>query len=154
MDADLQDPPDLVITMVEEYQRGYDVLYGQRISRQGESAFKRATARLFYVVMRRLVARELPEDTGDFRLMSRRVVDHLLSLGERDRFLRGLVAWLGYNQKAVPYDRPARAAGVTKYPLVRMVAGKFNRTCSHRRVTSPVRRFSSCRSSSTPAPTR
>lgn len=121
LDADLQDPPELIGQMLRDYCDGYDVVYGQRIDREGETAFKLLTARFFYLLMRRLVVRNLPENTGDFRLMSRRVVDHLKRLREHDRFLRGLVTWMGYEQKALPYHRDARGAGQTKYTLLKMI---------------------------------
>lgn len=121
MDADLQDPPEVVLKMVERYCEGYDVAYGQRIDRSGESNFKLFTAALFYRLMKRFVDPRLPENTGDFRLMSRKVVEALKRVRERDRFLRGIVAWLGHPQIAVPYSRPARVAGETKYPFFKMV---------------------------------
>ena len=121
LDADLQDPPELIPEMIAGYREGYDVVYGQRLAREGETAFKRATAKLFYFLMRTFVTPDLPPDTGDFRLMSRRVVDRLVEFKERDRFLRGLVTWAGFPQKALTYKRPARAAGETKYPLVKML---------------------------------
>jgi len=121
MDADLQDPPSLVPQMVAHYCEGYDVVYGQRTEREGETVFKRATASLFYKLMRRFVDKRLPANTGDFRLVSRRVIEDLRRIREHDRFMRGLVAWVGYPQKALPYKRPGRAAGVTKYPLMKML---------------------------------
>jgi dolichol-phosphate mannosyltransferase len=121
MDADLQDPPSLIPEMVRGYCEGYDVVYGQRTERDGETWFKRATAAVFYRVMRRLVDRRLPADTGDFRLISRRVIEALRRIRERDRFVRGIVAWLGFAQLALPYRRAGRAAGVTKYPLTKML---------------------------------
>jgi dolichol-phosphate mannosyltransferase len=121
MDADLQDPPALVPEMVKAYCEGYDVVYGQRTDREGESLFKRATATLFYWLMRKCVDRRLPPNTGDFRLVSRRVIDDLRRIREQDRFLRGLVAWVGYHQKALPYVRKVRAIGTTKYPLWQMM---------------------------------
>jgi dolichol-phosphate mannosyltransferase len=119
---DLQDPPELVLDMLARYREGYDVVYAQRTQRHGETAFKLATARLFYWIMRTFVHRDLPPATGDFRLMSRPVVDALGALREGQRFLRGMVTWLGYNQVALPFERPARAAGETKYPLRKMLA--------------------------------
>jgi glycosyltransferase involved in cell wall biosynthesis len=121
MDADLQDPPEVILEMVARWREGYDVVYGQRTHRAGESAFKRATAAGFYRVIRSLTAIDIPADTGDFRLMSRRVVEVLKQFQERNRFLRGMVAWIGYRQTAVGYERAARAAGETKYPLRKMV---------------------------------
>ncbi len=121
MDADLQDPPSLIPEMIRGYCEGYDVVYGQRTEREGETWFKRASAAAFYRVMRRLVDRRLPADTGDFRLVSRRVIEALRQVREHDRFVRGIVAWLGFAQRAVPYRRPGRAAGTTKYPLTKML---------------------------------
>jgi len=126
MDADLQDPPSLVPEMIAGYCEGYDVVYGQRTEREGETWFKRATASMFYELMRRFVDERLPANTGDFRLVSRRVIEDLRRIREHDRFMRGLVAWVGYPQKALPYKRPARAAGVTKYPLMKMVRFALN----------------------------
>ena len=121
MDADLQDPPALIPEMIRGYCEGYDVVYGQRTEREGETWFKRASAAVFYRLMRRLVDRRLPADTGDFRLVSRRVIEALRQVREHDRFVRGIVAWLGFAQRAVPYRRPGRAAGTTKYPLTKML---------------------------------
>jgi dolichol-phosphate mannosyltransferase len=122
MDADLQDPPELVGAMVEKYLQGFDVVYAQRTTRHGETRFKRATAALFYWLMRRLVHEDLPENVGDFRLMSREVVAALRQLREQHRFVRGMVTWVGFRQVALPFERPARAAGYTKYPLRKMLA--------------------------------
>jgi dolichol-phosphate mannosyltransferase len=121
MDADLQDPPAVVVQMLQGYCRGYEVVYGQRLTRQDDSWSKRLTARLFYWLMRTFIDKRLPSNVGDFRLISRRVVDDLKRMPERDRFLRGMVAWVGYAQLAQPYDRPRRAAGETKYPFWKMV---------------------------------
>jgi dolichol-phosphate mannosyltransferase len=121
MDADLQDPPEVVLEMIREYCRGFDVVYGQRASRQNESAFKRLTAWGFYRFMRRFIHPDLPADTGDFRLVSRECLDALKAMRETHRFLRGMVAWVGFPQTAVRFDRPARAAGSTKYPLRKMI---------------------------------
>jgi glycosyltransferase involved in cell wall biosynthesis len=121
MDADLQDPPELVLDMLAEYQKGYDVVYAQRIRREGESWFKRWTAWLFYRLMRVLVDRDLPLDVGDYRLVSRRFLDALNQMRETHRFLRGMVSWVGFPQVAVPFVRARRAAGETKYPLSKML---------------------------------
>lgn len=121
MDADLQDPPSLIPEMIRGYCEGYDVVYGQRTEREGETWFKRVSAAAFYRVMRWLVDRRLPADAGDFRLVSRRVIEALRQVREHDRFVRGIVAWLGFAQRAVPYRRPGRAAGTTKYPLTKML---------------------------------
>lgn len=121
MDADLQDPPELILDMLERYKEGYDVVYAQRTKRHGESLFKRITATGFYWIMRRFVYDDLPENTGDFRLMSREVVLAIRQLREGQRFLRGLTAWLGFHQIAVPFERPPRAAGETKFPITKMI---------------------------------
>jgi dolichol-phosphate mannosyltransferase len=121
MDADLQDPPALVPEMVRGYCAGYDVVYGQRTERDGETWFKRATAAVFYRAMRKLVDHRLPADAGDFRLVSRRVIEALRRVREHDRFVRGIVAWLGFAQLALPYRRAGRAAGTTKYSLHKML---------------------------------
>jgi polyisoprenyl-phosphate glycosyltransferase len=121
MDADLQDPPELVLDMLVEYEKGYDVVYAQRIHRTGETFFKRASAWLFYRMMRTLVYKDLPVDTGDYRLVSRRFLNALNHMRETHRFLRGMVAWVGFPQIAVPFVRAPRAAGETKYPLSKML---------------------------------
>lgn len=122
IDADLQDPLEVVHAMIERYCEGYDVVYGQRQSRAGETAFKRFTAWAFYRVMRSMVYKSLPVDTGDFRLISRACLEALRQMRETHRFLRGMVAWVGYPQIAVPYQRRERAAGTTKYPVRKMLA--------------------------------
>lgn len=117
LDADLQDPPELIPEMLKEWSNGYDVVYGQRKKRSGESASKKFFAFAFYRIFEKVAGLKVPRDTGDFRLMDRRAVDALQSLRERHRFVRGMVSWIGYHQKAVQYDRPERFAGVTKYPF-------------------------------------
>ena len=121
IDADLQDPPEVVGEMLAKWREGYEVVYGQRLSREGETHFKAWTAKLFYRLMNRVSDTPIPLDTGDFRLMDRRVVDALLAMPEHDRFLRGMVAWVGFRQVALPYRREARFAGTTKYPLRKML---------------------------------
>jgi dolichol-phosphate mannosyltransferase len=121
MDGDLQDPPELIDAFVRKWREGYDVVYAVRRSRQGESRFKVWTARMFYRVIKRLTKVSIPLDTGDFRLMSRRVVEALRRSPERHRFLRGMVSWVGFNQVAIQYDRDVRHAGTTKYPLPKMI---------------------------------
>jgi dolichol-phosphate mannosyltransferase len=116
LDADLQDPPELLPEMLRVMDTGADVVYGRRRRRKGESACKRLTAALFYRLLSRLTDVAIPQDTGDFRLISRRVLDVLLAMPERHRFLRGMVSWVGYRQEALPYDRDPRYAGETKYP--------------------------------------
>jgi glycosyltransferase involved in cell wall biosynthesis len=121
MDGDLQDPPELIAQFLERYRAGYDVVYATRRRRSGESRFKILTAAAFYRVVRRLTNVSIPVDTGDFRLMSRRVVDALYQTRERHRFIRGLVSWVGFNQTGVEYDRDARFSGETKYPFSKML---------------------------------
>lgn len=122
IDADLQDPPELVGEMMRLMDQGSDVVYGQRTKREGESLFKRFTAAAFYRLLARMTNVAIPVDTGDFRLMTRQVVDALLSLPEEHRFVRGLVAWLGFRQRPLAYVRNERYAGQTSYPLRKMVA--------------------------------
>lgn len=121
MDCDLQDPPEVVSDMIAKWREGYDVVYGTRRSRDGDGWFKRKSAEGFSRLINRLSEIPIPEDTGDFRLMSRPVVEVLKAMPERQRFLRGMVAWVGYRQTAVYYDRPERFAGETKYPLGKML---------------------------------
>lgn len=121
LDADLQDPPEVALDMLQRWREGWDVAFGRRRSRAGESGFKVWTAKAFYRLMHRLSEVEIPLDTGDFRLMDRTVVDALDAMPEQDRYLRGMVAWLGFHQTEVLYDRDERAAGTTKYPLKRML---------------------------------
>ena len=121
IDADLQDPPEVIREMWERWREGAHVAYGVRTNRAGETRFKLWTAKLFYRLMNRLSGVEIPLDAGDFRLMDRRVVDALLAMPERDRFLRGMVSWVGFRQVPVPYRRAARYAGASKYPLLKML---------------------------------
>jgi polyisoprenyl-phosphate glycosyltransferase len=121
LDADLQDPPELIQEMVEAWRGGSDVVYMVRRERAGETSFKLATARWFYALFRKLAQVELVPNSGDFRLLDRRALDALLSMGERNRFLRGMTVWVGFTQTAIHYDRDARAAGETKYPLRKML---------------------------------
>jgi glycosyltransferase involved in cell wall biosynthesis len=121
IDADLQDPPEVIGEFVARWRAGVDVAYGVRRHREGESGFKLFTAHLYYRLMGRVSDHEIPFDAGDFRLLDRAVVDALGRMPERDRFMRGMIAWIGFRQEAVEYDRAARAAGETKYPFRRMV---------------------------------
>jgi polyisoprenyl-phosphate glycosyltransferase len=121
IDADLQDPPELLGEMMAKMDQGADVVYGKRTERVGETAFKRGTAAAFYRLLERVTDVDIPTDTGDFRLVTRPVVDALRQLPESHRFVRGLFAWLGFNQVALPYVRQERFAGETKYPLKRML---------------------------------
>ena len=121
IDADLQDPPELLPDMVAEWLNGYDVVYGVRADRDGETPFKLWTAKLFYRLINLLSSTRIPLDTGDFRLMDRKVVDAILAMPERDRFLRGMISWVGFRQTGITYHRAPRAAGTSKYPFVKMV---------------------------------
>jgi dolichol-phosphate mannosyltransferase len=121
IDADLQDPPELIHDMVRLWRDGYQVVYGTRQSRTGESAFKLLTAKYFYRFFNSISEVDIPLDTGDFRLMDRRVVDVLKNMPERDRFLRGMVSWIGFKQTSLSYARSERAAGGTNFPLRRML---------------------------------
>jgi glycosyltransferase involved in cell wall biosynthesis len=120
MDADLQDPPELIPQLFAEWRNGFDVVYARRVERKGESWFKRATAYLFYRFMRRFTDVPLPEDTGDFRLLSRRAVEALKELREHHRFMKGLFAWIGYPQKAVLFHRDPRFTGSSKWNYLRL----------------------------------
>jgi polyisoprenyl-phosphate glycosyltransferase len=120
MDGDLQDPPELIPDMVARWQEGYDVVYGVRAEREGETRYKRWTARLFYRLIGRLSPVDIPAEAGDFRLLSRRAADALRAMPERARFLRGMTSWIGFPQIGVPYTREARTAGETKYPTRKM----------------------------------
>lgn len=122
IDADLQDPPELIPKMVERWREGYDVVFGQRVARDADTVMKRATARAFYWLVRRLSNVDIPANVGDFRLMDRKVVDVLRRMPERFRFVRGMVAWVGFRQCAIPFERPPRAAGKTKYPWRKMMS--------------------------------
>jgi glycosyltransferase involved in cell wall biosynthesis len=121
MDGDLQDPPEVVLDMIDKWKEGYQIVYGRRLSREGESAFKRWTAGLFYRLLGRLSAIEVPSDVGDFRLVDRKALDAFRAMPEHDRFVRGMFAWLGFRATEVAFRRPARVAGETKYPLRKMV---------------------------------
>lgn len=121
MDADLQDPPEVIPRLVDTWERGFDVVYAQRATRQGENFFKKKSAAVFYQIIDWLSETDLPRNVGDFRLMDRVVVDRIKELPERSLYLRGLVAWVGFNQTAVLYDREARFAGETKYSLKKML---------------------------------
>ena len=121
IDADLQDPPELILEMIERWKAGFQVVYAVRAERKGESAFKLLTAKAFYRVIYRITDVNIPLDTGDFRLMDRRVVEALKSMREHNRFIRGMTSWVGFKQVGVNYVREARHAGETKYPLGKMI---------------------------------
>jgi len=122
IDADLQDPPEVFPEMADKWKEGYHVIYGKRIKRKGESVFKRFTAKVFYRFLRHMTAVDLPPDTGEFRLIDRKVCDAVNRLPEKSRYIRGLVSWVGFKQIPVEYVREERFAGVTKYPFRKMVA--------------------------------
>lgn len=122
MDSDLQDPPEVLPKFIEQWRNGFDVVYGQRNSRNGESFFKKITAKVFYRFINSLSDTEFPVDTGDFRLMDRKVVDALNAMNEKSRYLRGMVAWVGFNQVGVKYDREPRSKGKTKFNLIKMLS--------------------------------
>jgi dolichol-phosphate mannosyltransferase len=121
IDADLQDPPELLPKMIELMDAGNDVVYGQRRARKGENLVKRGTASLFYRLINRLAEKPIPLDTGDFRLISRRALDVLNAMPERHRFIRGMISWLGFRQIPIPYDRDPRFAGKTHYSFPKML---------------------------------
>jgi dolichol-phosphate mannosyltransferase len=121
IDADLQDPPELIPRMVELWRDGNEVVYGICIERGGESRFKLWTAKVFYRLINRMSETKMPLDAGDFRLLDRKVVEVIKAMPERARFLRGMVSWAGFRQVALPYDRAPRHAGETKYPLTKMI---------------------------------
>ena len=119
MDADLQDPPELIPDMISEWKKGFDVVYGERTERPNEGLLKRLTSRAFYQIIHHLSDVEIPQNTGDFRLMDRTVVQAFLTLHERGRFVRGLISWLGFRQTGLYFRRPVRQAGKTKYPFTK-----------------------------------
>ncbi|NLF36687.1 MAG: glycosyltransferase family 2 protein [Clostridiaceae bacterium] len=121
MDADLQDPPEVVLKLIEKYEEGFDVVYAIRSKRKGESFFKKITAKMFYRFLKNMCEVDIPVDTGDFRLISRQVCDVLKGLTERNRYVRGLVSWVGFKQTGIYYEREERYAGKTKYPLKKML---------------------------------
>lgn len=130
MDADLQDPPEVILDLIQKWREGYEVVYAVRAEREGETFFKKATASLFYRLINRITDVDIPLDTGDFRLLDRQVVDTLNSMRERHRFPRGMAAWVGFRQIGVPYKRAARFAGETKYPFKKMLRLALNAVTS------------------------
>ncbi|MBX9837095.1 MAG: glycosyltransferase family 2 protein, partial [Silvanigrellaceae bacterium] len=121
IDADLQDPPEVIEGMLELWKEGSDIVYGVRTVREGETWFKLITAKLFYIIVRKLTNCDIPLNSGDFRLMSRQALDIFNSLPEKNRFIRGMVPWIGLKQTPIYYERSARFAGTTKYPLTKMI---------------------------------
>ena len=126
IDADLQDPPELIAELVDKMREGYDVVYARRRARKGETPFKLLTAALFYRMLRSVANIDIPPDVGDFRIISARVADQLRAMREKDRFIRGLVSWVGFRQSFIMYDRDERYAGETKYPLTKMIKFAFD----------------------------
>jgi glycosyltransferase involved in cell wall biosynthesis len=137
IDADLQDPPELIPMLVAKWREGFDVVYALRTKRGGETRFKRWTAFAFYRLLRRMTRVEIPADAGDFRLLSRRAVDALARMPERARFLRGMTSWLGFPQVGVQYERDVRYAGETKFPTRRMIGFALDAMTSFS--TTPIR---------------
>lgn len=121
MDADMQDPPEMIVDMIQLWENGNEVVYAKRKVRKGETQFKLFTAKIFYKILNGLSDVEIPKDTGDFRLADRKVIDIINSLPEHNKFLRGLFSWVGFKQKAIEYQREERIAGKTKYPLKKML---------------------------------
>jgi glycosyltransferase involved in cell wall biosynthesis len=126
IDVDLQDPPELIPRLVEEWQRGFDIVQMRRAKRPGESAFKRVCAWVHYRLLNLLSSAPIPVDVGDFRLMSRRAVDAMRLLPERNRYMKGLFAWIGFRQRELVYERAPRVAGATKWPLARLLSLSFD----------------------------
>ena len=121
IDADLQDPPEVIPEMLRKWREGYDVVYGQRVKRKGETFFKKFTAKCFYRFLRRMTEVDIPVDTGDFRLIDRKVCDALKLISEKNRYVRGIISWLGFKSAPVEFVREKRFAGTTKYPLKKMI---------------------------------
>ncbi len=130
IDADLQDPPEVIPEMIKEWKNGYEVVYGKRIEREGETPFKKITASVFYRFLNAMTDVDIPVDTGDFRLIDRNVCDALKKVNERSRYVRGLISWLGFKQTSVEFKREKRFAGITKYPLKKMIKFAFDAMAS------------------------
>ena len=126
IDADLQDPPEIILKMIEKWKEGYEVVYGKRIKREGETFFKKFTAKMFYRILKSITTIDIPVDTGDFRLIDRKVCNAMISLPEKNRYVRGLVSWVGYKQTYVEFERQERFAGETKYSLKKMMKLAFD----------------------------
>jgi dolichol-phosphate mannosyltransferase len=126
IDADLQDPPETIVAMIEKWKEGYDVIHAVRSERKGESGLKKFLAHVFYRIMSKMTEVEMTVDAGDFRLLDRKALNALNSMPEQHRYMRGLASWIGFNQTAVEYVRDARHAGVTKYPLIKSIALALN----------------------------
>ena len=130
IDADLQDPPEVIPAMIEKWKNGFEVVYGKRTARKGENFFKKATANFYYRLLRSMTSVDIPVDAGDFRLIDRKVADAMKRLNEKNRYVRGLVSWAGFKQTYVEYTRDERFAGETKYPLKKMLALAMNGVAS------------------------
>ena len=126
IDADLQDPPEAILEMIKKWKEGYEVVYGKRVKREGETFLKKFTAKTYYRLLKTMTSIDIPVDTGDFRLIDRKVCDALNSLPEKNRYVRGLVSWVGYKQTFVEFTRQGRFAGETKYPLKKMMKLAFD----------------------------
>ncbi|WP_297422051.1 glycosyltransferase family 2 protein [Clostridium sp.] len=126
IDADLQDPPEVMLKMIEKWKEGYEVVYGKRVKREGETFFKKFTAKIYYRLLKSMTSVDVPVDAGDFRLIDRKVCDALIALPEKNRYVRGLVSWVGYKQTYVEFTRQERFAGETKYPLKKMLKLAFD----------------------------
>ncbi len=126
IDGDLQDPPELIPKMIAKWREGYEVVYGKRVERKGESFFKMLTAKIFYRFLKLMIDIDIPVDTGDFRLIDRKVCNALKSIKERNRYVRGLVSWIGFKQFGLEFSRDKRFAGKTKYPLKKMMRFAFD----------------------------
>lgn len=126
IDGDLQDPPEVILKMIEKWREGYEVVYGKRLERKGDTFFKKISAAAFYRLLRSMTDVDIPVDTGDFRLIDRKVCDELKRIHEKNRYIRGLISWLGFRQTAVEFVREERFAGVTKYPLKKMIRFAFD----------------------------
>ena len=126
IDADLQDPPEVILQMIDKWKEGYEVVYGKRTERKGETFFKKSTANLYYRFLRFMTSVDIPVDTGDFRLIDRKVIEAMKRINEKNRYVRGLISWVGFRQTYVEYTREKRFAGETKYPLKKMIALAIN----------------------------
>lgn len=130
MDADLQDPPEVIPRMIDKWKEGFDVVYGKRLERKGDSFFKKATAKMFYRFLKSMTDVDVPADTGDFRLIDRKVCNALKTVGERNRYVRGIISWLGFRQTGLEFVRDNRFAGETKYPVRKMLKFAFDAIAS------------------------
>jgi dolichol-phosphate mannosyltransferase len=130
IDADLQDPPSVILSMIKKWKEGYDVVYGKRVERKGETFFKRLSAKIFYRILRKMTEVDIPVDTGDFRLIDKKVCNALKLINEKNRYIRGIISWLGFKQTGVEFVREKRFAGETKYPFKKMIKFAFDAIAS------------------------